>query len=139
MCRLLKVFDQGSEKWKNTYFGHHSKPPFICKINARFDEIKLLKRVFKTLEHIAYHYSKSHLPIFLKFTERYISLSQVNNPREALKQYDTLGDEISKLHNFMNALRDQLVKTYFSRANIHLLTLPSELFKRHAIRNLYSS
>jgi hypothetical protein len=91
------------------------------------------------ISDIVYHYSRSHLQTFLKFTERYTSLSQVNNPREALKQYDTLMDEISKLHNFMNALRDQLAKIYFSRINIHLLTLPSKLFKRHAIIKLYSS
>lgn len=91
------------------------------------------------ISDIAYHYSRYHLQTFLKFTERYTSLSQVNNPREALKQYDTFMDEIGKLHNFMNALRDQLAKIYFSRTNIHLLTLPSELFKRHAIIKLYSS
>lgn len=91
------------------------------------------------ISDIAYHYYRSHLQTFLKFTERYTSLSQVNNPREALRQYDTLMDEIGKLHNFMNALRDQLAKIYYSRTNIHLLTLPSELFKRHVIIKLYSS
>lgn len=91
------------------------------------------------ISDIAYHYSRSHLQAFLKFTERYTSLSQVNNPREALKQYDTLMSEISKLHHFVNELRDQLAKIYFLRTNMHLLTLPSELFKRHAIIKLYSS
>lgn len=91
------------------------------------------------ISDIAYHYSRSHLQTFLKFTEKYTSLNQVNNPRQALKQYDTLLSEVGKLHNFMNELRDQLVKIYFSRTNIHLLTLPSELFKRHAIMKLYSS
>lgn len=91
------------------------------------------------ISDIAYHYSKSHLQTFLTFAKKYTSLNQVNNPREALKQYDTLISEMNKLHLFMNTLRDQLAKIYFFRTNIHLLTLPSELFKRHAIRKLYSS
>lgn len=91
------------------------------------------------ISDIAYQYSRNRLQNFLKFTERYISLNQVNHPREALKQYDTLLSEVGKLHNFMNEFRDQLAKIYFSRTNIHLLTLPSELFKRHAIMKLYSS
>lgn len=91
------------------------------------------------ISDIAYHYSRNHLLTFLKFTERYTALSQVTNPREALKQYDTLMSEINKLHNFMNALRDQLAKFYFSRTNIHLLTQSPEPFKRHAIIKLYSS
>jgi hypothetical protein len=91
------------------------------------------------ISDIAYQYSKNHLQTFLKFTEKYTSLSQVNNPREALKQYETILGEVNKLHNFMNELRDQLAKIYFSRTNIHLLTLPSELYKRHVIIKLYSS
>lgn len=89
------------------------------------------------ISDIAYHYTRSHLQDFLKFTERYTSLNQVNNPRQALKQYDTLQSEAGKLHNFMNELRDQLAKIYFSRTNIRLL-IPLELFKRHAIMKLYS-
>jgi hypothetical protein len=91
------------------------------------------------ISDITYHYSKSHLQIFLEFTEKYTSLSQVNDPRQALKQYDILQGELNKLYNFMNELRNQLAKIYFSRTNIHLLTLPSELFKRHTIIKLYSS
>jgi hypothetical protein len=91
------------------------------------------------ISDITYHYSRSYLQTFLKFTEKYTSLSQVNDPRQALKQYDALQSEVSKLHNFMNELRNQLAKIYFSRTNIHLLTLPTELSKRHAIIKLYSS
>ena len=91
------------------------------------------------ISDITYNYSKTHLQTFLKFAETYTCLNQVNDPRQALKQYDTLQGEVSKLHNFMNELRDQLAKVYFSRTNINLLTLPSELFKRHAIIKLYSS
>lgn len=90
------------------------------------------------ISDITYNYSKDYLQNFLNFTEKYSSLNQVNNPRQALKQYDTLQNEVNKLHNFMNEFRDQLAKLYFSRTNIHLLTLPSELFKRHATIKLYS-
>ncbi len=91
------------------------------------------------ISDITYDYSKNHLQTLLNFAEKYTSLIQVNDPRLALKQYDTLQNEVSKLHNFMNELRDRLAKIYFSRTNIHLLTVPSELFKRHAVIKLYSS
>jgi len=91
------------------------------------------------ISDITYNYSKNHVQTFLKFIEKYTSLNQVNDPRQALRQYDILQGELNKLHNFMNELRDQLAKIYFSRTNIHLLTLPSELFKRHIIIKLYSS
>lgn len=87
---------------------------------------------------ITYNYSKNHLQLFLEFTEKYTSLSHVNIPRQALKQYDALQSEVSKLYNFMNELRDRLAKIYFSKTDIHLLTLPSKLFKRHSVRKLYS-
>lgn len=90
------------------------------------------------ISDITYHYSKSYLQLFLKFTEKYTSLGHVNDPRQALKQYDTLQSELNTLYNFMNELRNQLEKIYFSRTNTHLLTLPSELFKRHSITKLYS-
>lgn len=66
------------------------------------------------ISDIAYHYSRSHLQTFLKFIEKYTSLNQVNNPRQALKQYDTILVEIGKLHNFINELRDQLEQIYIS-------------------------
>lgn len=115
---------------------------FLNELNEELQ--KLLDFPFHQLmddkiSDIAYHYSRNHLQTFLKFTERYTALSQVTNPREALKQYDTLMSEINKLHNFMNALRDQLAKFYFSRTNLHLLTQSPEPFKRHAIIKLYSS
>lgn len=91
------------------------------------------------ISDITYNYTRIHLQTFLKFTEKYISLNQVNEPRQALKQYETLKSEISKLHIFMNEFRDQLAKIYFSKTNVHLLKLPSELFKRHTIMKLYSS
>ncbi|MES2198794.1 MAG: hypothetical protein V4489_01305 [Chlamydiota bacterium] len=91
------------------------------------------------ISEITYDYSKNHLQSFLNFNEKYTSLNQVNDPRQALKQYDILQNELSKLHNFMNELRDRLAKIYFSKTNINLLTLPSKLLKRHAVMKLYSS
>ena len=88
---------------------------------------------------IMYGFSKSHFQPFLEFTEKYTSVTEISNPREALKQYDILESELIKLHNFMNELRKRLAKTYFTRTDIHLLTLSSKLTKRHAVIKLYPS
>lgn len=91
------------------------------------------------ISEITYNYSRNYLLTFLNFTEKYTFLNQVNDPRQALKQYDILQSELNKLRNFINELRDELGKIYFSRTNINLLTLPSKLSKRHAVIKLYSS
>ena len=88
---------------------------------------------------ISYRYANNFLQTFLRSIETYVSLNQVNSPREALKQYEILQVEVSRLHNFMSELRNQLAKVYFSRTGVHLLTLPTKLYKRHLIIQLYSS
>jgi hypothetical protein len=84
------------------------------------------------ISDIVYMYSKSHLQPFLEFSERFTSLKQVINPREALKQYETLQDALNKLHEFIYEFRERLKK-------IHMLTLSPKLFKRQAVLQLYSS
>lgn len=91
------------------------------------------------ISDVVFSYSKNHLQTFLDFADKYTSLNQVSNSRQALKQYDALQGELSKLRAFMNELRALLAKVHFSRTNRHLLTLPLELFKRHTIIKLYSS
>ena len=89
------------------------------------------------ISDITYSYSKNHLEPFLEFTKKYTSVSQVNAPRQALKQYGILQGEVSQLRNFLNELRDRLAKICFSTTKINLQTLPSKLFKRHPVIELY--
>ena len=91
------------------------------------------------ISDIVYLYSKNHLRAFWEFTEKFTSLKQLSNPRQALKQYEILQDELNKIHEFIYEFKDQLKKIHVSKTNIHLLTLPPKLFKRHAVLKLYSS
>ncbi|CDZ81679.1 hypothetical protein BN1013_02215 [Candidatus Rubidus massiliensis] len=92
----------------------------------------------KILE-IQYEYINNNLQNFFIFVENYISLKQVENPNQALKQYNILQGELNKLNNFISILRSRLSKIYFFRTNINLLMQPSELFKRHIVLKLYSN
>jgi hypothetical protein len=93
----------------------------------------------KALSEIIYDYSKTELPSFLKLCEKYLAISHVDDRRKALNQYGILEKQLGYLQNFINHLRDQLAKIYFSKTNNHLLTLSSKLFKRHLVIKLYDN
>lgn len=92
-----------------------------------------------TISEITYTYTKHYWKPFLEFTESYNLVSQVDNPRHALKQYESLQKELLKLQNFMNALRNRISKIYYSRSLENLLTSSSELFKRNIVIRLYQN
>lgn len=117
----------------------------VCYINELEAALKkLLNFPFHQLmdvklSDIPYHFSKDKLPPFLKLISEFPSVNLITHPRLALKQYDILQIELHKLHVFMHEFKDQLKKIYFLKTNVNLLTLSSELYKRHLVIDLFSS
>lgn len=90
------------------------------------------------ISDIAYNYSKDHFPYFLQFVEKNASPKQLSNPYQALKQYEILQIELNKIHKFIYEFKERLKIMHVSKTNIHLLTLSSNLSKRHTVLKLYS-
>jgi hypothetical protein len=90
------------------------------------------------LSDIPYQFSKNDLPSISKIILGLPSVNLITTPRLALKQYEVVQTALNKLHPFMDKLREQLKKTYFSKTNVNLLTLSPKLYKRHLVMDLYS-
>ncbi len=93
----------------------------------------------ENISDIVYHFSRNHLQVFCEFVDKFTSLKQVSNPRQALKQNEILQEELNKIHEFIYKFKDRLKEIHVSKTNIHLLTLSPNLFKRHDVLKLYSS
>lgn len=90
------------------------------------------------LSDLPYQFSKNDLPFFSNLILEFPSLSLINHPRLALKQYEILQVELNKLHSFMHEFKDQLKKIYFLNTNANLLTLSPKLYRRHLVLKLFS-
>jgi len=65
------------------------------------------------------------------------SIDRITDSQLAVRQYQIFMQELDVLRQFIYTFRKRLEDLYFVKTNIHLLSLPTTLYKRHLVLNLF--
>src|SRR5262249_38657479 len=90
------------------------------------------------LAEIIHQYAQEPMQSFLQFVKNMPSVAEISIPGVALNWYRTLEMELSKVHRFIDGIKERLKELHFRKTNVHLLTQPTMLHKRHAVLKLFS-
>lgn len=102
-----------------------------------FFEFPLHKMMDESLADISYRFSKEKLPRLLEKMEQIQSIDQITNVQSAIRQYQIFMPEFDVLRQFIYTFRKRLEDLYFIKTDIHLLSLPTTLYKRHLVLDLF--
>jgi hypothetical protein len=91
------------------------------------------------ISDIPYLYSKGKLPDLLEKMKQIKPIDQITDVQLAVQQYQTFMPEFHALEQFINTFRKRLADLYFVKTDIHLLSLPTTLYKRHLVLALFST
>ncbi len=114
---------------------------FVGDLKVRlkeFIEFPFHKMMDESLADIPYRFSKEQLPQLLEKMDQIQSIDRITNFQLASRQYQIFMPEFDILRQFIYTFRKRLVDLYFVKTDIHLLTLPTTLFKRHLVLDLFS-
>ena len=114
---------------------------FISDLKARlkhFFEFPFHKMMDESLSDISYRFSKEQLPQLLEKMEQIQSIDRIANVQSAVRQYQIFMPEFDVLRQFIYTFRKRLEDLYFIKTDIHLLSLPTTLYKRHLVLDLFS-
>lgn len=115
---------------------------FISDLKIRlkqFFEFPFHKMMDESLADISYRFSKEKLPQLLEKMEQIQSIDQITNVQSAVRQYQIFIPEFDVLRQFIYTFRKRLEDLYFVKTDIHLLSLPTTLYKRHLVLDLFSN
>jgi hypothetical protein len=111
------------------------------------DLLDSMERLFKfpvyslldiKLLEILNQFAWEEFPNLQEDIEKFPSVKEMTSADSALRQYQILVSILNKFHSFMYRFTERLKKLYFVHSDIHLLTLSTELYKRHEIIKLFS-
>ncbi len=108
----------------------------VC-LNHLFD-FPFHKMMDESLSDISYRFSKEKLPLLLEKMEHIQSIDRITNVQSAVRQYQVFMPEFNVLRQFVYTLKKRLEDLYFIKTDIHLLSLPTTLYKRHIVLDLFS-
>ncbi len=113
---------------------------FISDLKVRlkhFFDFPFHKMMDESLSDISYRFSKEKLPQLLEKMEQIQPIDRINNVQSAVRQYQIFMPEFDVLRQFIYTFRKRLEDLYFIKTNIYLLSLPTTLYKRHLVLDLY--
>lgn len=113
---------------------------FISDLKIRlkqFFDFPFHKMMDESLADISYRFSKEKLPRLLEKMEQIQSIDRITNIQSAVRQYQLFMPEFDVLRQFIYTFRKQLENLYFIKTDIHLLSLPTTLYKRHLVLDLF--
>lgn len=103
-----------------------------------FFEFPFHKMMDESLSDISYRFSKEKLPHLLEKLEQIQSIDRITNAQLAVRQYQIFMPALDVLRQFIYTFRKRLEDLYFIKTDSHLLSLPTTLYKRHLVRDLFS-
>ena len=115
---------------------------FVGNLKVRLKqllEFPFHKMMDESLADISYRFSKEKLPQLLEKMELIQSIDRITNVQLAVRQYQIFMPEFDVLRQFIYTLRKRLENLYFVKTDIHLLLLPTTLYKRHLVLDLFSN
>lgn len=95
-----------------------------------FMDVKLAEAVHK--------YSQEHMQSFLYFVKNTPCSTEISIAGVALNWYRSLEKELNSIHQFIYEIKERLKDLYLYETNVHLLTLSTDLHKRHSVLKLFS-
>lgn len=113
---------------------------FVGDLKVRlklFLEFPFHKMMDESLADIPFRFSKEKLPQLLEKMDQIQSIDRITNFQLASRQYQIFMPELAVLRQFINTFRKRLVDLYFVKTDIHLLSLPTTLYKRHLVLDLF--
>ncbi len=114
---------------------------FVSDLKVRlkqFLEFPFHKMMDESLADISYRFSKEKLPQLWEKMELIQSIDRITNVQSTVWQYQIFMTECDVLRQFINTFRKRLKELYFVKTDNHLLVLPTKLYKRHLVLNLFS-
>ncbi len=105
----------------------------------QFLEFPFHKMMDEPLADICHRFSKEKLPQLLEKMKQIKPIDQITNVQLAVRQYQMFMPEFHVLRQFIYTFRKRLEDLYFVKTNIHLLSLPETLYKRHLVHDLFLS
>jgi hypothetical protein len=112
---------------------------YLEELQSRLEDLlKFPIHLFMDLKlaEIVHKYSQDQS--FFHFVKNIPSSKEISLAGVVLNWYKSLEIELNKVHGFINEIKERLKELYFHKTNIHLLTLPTILNKRHAVLKIFS-
>lgn len=103
-----------------------------------FLEFPFHQMMDEAVSEIAYRFTKEKLPQLVKKMDQIQSIDRITSAQLAIRQYQFFMPELDELRQFIYTFRKRLEALYFVRTDIHLLSLPTKLYKRHLVLDLFS-
>ena len=114
---------------------------FISDLNVslkHFFEFPFHKMMDESLADISYRFSNEKLPQLLEKMKQIQSIDRITNVQTAVRQYQIFMPEFDVLRQFIYTFRKRLEDLYFINTDIYLLSLPTTLYKRKLVLDLFS-
>ena len=92
----------------------------------------------ESLADISYRFSNEKLPQLLEKMKQIQSIDRITNVQTAVRQYQIFMPEFDVLRQFIYTFRKRLEDLYFINTDIYLLSLPTTLYKRKLVLDLFS-
>lgn len=105
----------------------------------QFLELPFHKVMDEQIADIPYSYSRDKLEFLTEKLSQIKTIDQINSPQMAVRQYQFLLPELHVLRQMTYNFRKRLADLYFVKTDVHLLTLPENLHKRHLVLELFNS
>lgn len=91
------------------------------------------------LADIPYRFSKEELSQLLDNIRQIKPIDQITNVLLAIQQNQLFKPQLQLVRQFIYTFQKRLKDLYFAKTKISLLTQPTKLYKRHLVRELFSS
>jgi hypothetical protein len=117
---------------------YHLSVSFLQELKVNLQELQgfpFHQTIGNNIADSAYRYFKNYWKDFLLITDL---STQVNEPMQALRQYEAFQREVGNIQHFMSELRDALLENYSSKKEAPFVTPSSKLHKRCFVKKLYS-
>ncbi len=114
---------------------------FVGDLKVRlkqFLDFPFHKTMDEPLADIPYRFSKEKFPQLLEKMSQIKPIDQITNVQLAVQQYQIFMPEFHVLKQLIYTFRKRLEDLYFVKTDIHLLSLPTVLYKRHLVLGLFS-
>lgn len=102
-----------------------------------FFDFPIHKMMDEALADIFYRFSKEKLPHLIEKVKQVQSIDRITTPQLAARQYQMFMPELDILRQFIYTFRKRLEDLYFIQTNVNLLSLPTTLYKRHLVLDLF--
>jgi len=115
---------------------------YLEELQSRLEDLlKFPIQPFRDLKltETVHQFSQESMQPFLQFVKKAPPSASISTVGLSLNWYKILEVELNRVRRFIDEIKKRLKELHFHKTNIHLLSQPVELYKRHSVLKLFSA